>query len=376
MSLFAFIRCRPLLFPASLLTLFAMVGCSGRDEKKAPAAKPTVPVRAVQAVAGKVPVELQLFGTVEAKSTVPVKAQVSGQLRQVHFREGDEVRQGELLFTVDPRPFEVALQQAEAALARDRAAQQQARQQAERYTQLLAQGYVSQQEHDQIQSNSAGLDATLAIDQAAIASARLQLDYCRIIAPLSGRTGSLSVHPGALVKANDGDALVVIHQLQPINVSFTAPERDFERIRAARARGKLEVQAGDGGLSRGTLDFVDNAVDTATGTIRLKATFANSDRRLWPGAFVRIVIQLGAAQEALVAPAGAVQVGQQGSYVYVVGADGTVSVRPVKAGTEWQGMTAIEEGLVAGETIVVDGQSRLYPGARVTTETPAAPKKP
>jgi len=357
------------------MTLVAVFGCSGRDDK-APAPKPTVPVRTVLVALGKVPVELQLFGTVEAKSTVPVKAQVSGQLQQVHFREGDEVRQGELLFTVDPRPFEVALQQAEAALARDRAAQQQARQQAERYTQLLAQGYVSQQEHDQIQSNSAGLDATLAIDQAAIASARLQLDYCRIIAPLSGRTGSLSVHPGALVKANDGDALVVIHQLQPINVTFTAPERDFERIRAARARGKLEVQAGDAGLSRGTLDFVDNAVDTMTGTIRLKATFANSDRRLWPGAFVRIVIQLGAAQEALVVPAGAVQVGQQGSYLYVVGADGTVSVRPLKAGTEWQGMTAIDEGLVAGETIVVEGQSRLYPGARVTTETPAAPKKP
>jgi len=374
MSMFTLRCCHRLLLAAGLLSLAGISGCSGRDDK-APVAKPPVPVRTVLAAVGKVPVELQLFGTVEAKATVPVKAQVSGQLRQVHFREGDEVRQGELLFTIDPRPFELALQQAEAALARDRAAQQQARQQAERYAQLLAQGYVSQQEHDQIQSSFAGLDAVLAIDQAAIASARLQLDYCRIVAPLSGRTGSLSVHPGALIKANDGDALVVIHQLQPINVTFTAPEREFDRIRAARAKGKLEVQAGDAGLSRGTLDFIDNAVDTATGTIRLKATFANSDRRLWPGAFVRVVIQLGAAQELLVVPSGAVQVGQQGSYLYVVGADAAVSVRPVKAGTEWQGVTAIEEGLVAGETVVVDGQSRLYPGAKVTTATPAAPKK-
>lgn len=375
MLLFAFIRCRPLLLPASLLTLFVMTGCADRDEKKAPASKPPVPVRTVQAVTGKVPVELQLFGTVEAKATVPVKAQVSGQLQQVHFREGDEVRQGALLFTLDPKPFELALQQAEAALARDRAAQQQARQQAERYAQLLAQGYVSQQEHDQILSNSASLDAVLAIHQAAIASARLQLAYSRIRAPLTGRTGSLSAHAGALIKDNADEALVVIHQLQPINVTFTAPERDFERIRAARAKGKLEVQAGDGGLSRGTLDFVDNAVDTATGTIRLKATFANSDRRLWPGAFVRVVVQLGAAQEALVVPTACVQIGQQGSYVYVVGADGTASVRPVKAGTEWQGLTAIESGLVAGETVVVDGQLRLYPGARVTIEAPAVLKK-
>ncbi len=375
MSLIAFIRCCPLLLPASFLTLFAMTGCSDRDEKKAPAAKPTVPVRTTVAVTAKVPVELQLFGTVEAKATGPGKAQVSGQLQQVHFREGDEVRHGALLFTLDPKPFELALQQAEAALARDRAAQLQARQQAERYAQLLTQGYVSQQEHDQIQSSSAGLDAVLAINQAAIANARLQLDYCRIRAPLSGRTGSLLAHPGALVKANADEALVVIHQLQPINVSFTAPERDFERIRGARTKGKLEVQAGDAGLSRGTLDFVDNAVDTATGTIRLKATFANSDRRLWPGAFVRVVVQIGAAQEALVVPTAALQIGQQGSYVYVIGTDGSASVRPVKAGTEWQGLTVIEGGLVAGESVVVDGQLRLYPGAKVTTDAAAPPKK-
>lgn len=375
MSIFRFIRYRRLLLPASIFALLAMAGCSDRDEKKAPAAKPPVPVRTVQAVVGKVPVELQLFGTVEAKATVAVKAQVSGQLQQVHFREGEDVRQGDLLFTLDPRPFELALQQAEAALVRDRAAQQQARQQAERYAQLLAQGYVSQQEHDQIQSNSAGLDAVLAIDQAAIASARLQLAYCRIRAPLTGRTGSLSAHAGALVKANADEALVVIHQLQPINVTLTAPERDFERIRTARAKGKVAVLAGDNGLSRGTLDFVDNAVDTTTGTIRLKATFANSDRQLWPGAFVRVVVELGAAQEALVVPTACVQIGQQGSYVYVIAADGTASVRPVKAGTEWQGLTAIEAGLVAGETVVVDGQLRLYPGAKVTTDTAEPAKK-
>lgn len=356
----------------ALLSLLLLAGCSDGEKKaSAPAGgKPPVPVRLGTVERHNVPVELQAFGSVEAKASVPVKARVAGQVRQVHFREGQEVARGELLFTIDPQPFELALQQAEAALARDLAQQRTVRDKAERYRQLLAQGFISRQEHDQVQGDAAALDAVLRLDRAAVDSARLQLDYCRIRSPLAGRTGSQLVHPGALVKANEGEALVVIHQLAPISVSFTVPEPQLATLRQALAARRLEVAAsidGDGAPpEHGTLDFIDNAVDAATGTIRLKATFANTERRLWPGQFVRVGLTVANLENALTVPAAAVQTGQKGPYLFVV-VDGSAELRPVQTGPTWQGMTVISEGVKAGDTVVTDGQMRLYPGARVAS---------
>lgn len=351
--------------------LIAVAACSRQSDKpKAPAGKAPVPVKLAVAELRTVPLELQAFGTVEAKETVPVQARVAGQLRQVHFREGDEVRKGDLLFSIDPQPFELAVQQAEAVLARDRAQQQTVRQKAERYRQLLEQGFVSRQEYDQVASDAASLDAVLGVDRAALDTARLQLDYCRIRAPLSGRTGALQTHVGSLVKANDGDRLVVIHRLQPINVRFTVPERELAAVRHATAGQTLTVRAlpeETGAVAEaGTLEFIDNTVDAATATILLKASFANAERRLWPGQFVRVGLTVATLQAVVTVPAAAVQTGQQGPYLFVV-IDGQAELRPVTTGPSWQGLTVISTGVKAGESVVTDGQMRLYPGAKVST---------
>lgn len=362
------------------LLLFVIVACSRQEQKTAPPAKPPVPVTLGTATLRSVPLELTAFGTVEARSTVAIKSKVSGDLLKVHIREGDEVRQGDLLFTIDPRPFELAVQQAAAVLNRDRIQAANAKQKAERYRQLLDGKYVSPQEYEQLATEAEALASVVGVDQAALDHARLQLDYCRIRAPLAGRTGRVTVDPGSLVKGNDGEALVTIHQLAPIDVVFSLPEKELPRLHQMQGDKALLVSAlldkGTGLSEPGVLDFIDNSVDPATGTVRVKATFANAGRRLWPGAFVRVVLQLGPPRQLLAVPSGAVQIGQQGSYVYVVGADHSATVRPVQVGSEWQGMTVIVAGLTAGEAIVVDGQSRLYPGAKVATVPPAAPPKP
>lgn len=367
------LKCLPIL---ALSILFC--ACSNDGERKAGAGRAPLPVTVAKAKLSTVPLQLKLFGTVEAKAAVPVKARVSGQLLRVYFREGDEVGKGAPLFAIDPRPFELAVQQAEAAYACDRAQQLQARQQQERFGKLLSQGFVSQSEYDQVLSSADALDAVLASDQAAIAAARLQLDYCTIRAPLAGRTGSLLADPGVLVKADDVP-LVVIHQLQPIDVTFAAPEKSFAALQQALRRNRLQVtalvdDAAHSAAEQGTLDFVDNAVDSATGTIRLKATFANTARRLWPGAFVRVSVDLGALVDVVTVPAAAVQSGQGGEFLFVVRDDGKVEQRPVRTGTSHDGLVVIDAGLTAGETVVTDGQMRLFPGAQVKpVEASAAP---
>lgn len=369
---------RPLLL-VLLLLLPLLTSCSRKEEKAAPVAKPPVPVTLGVVALKRVPVELTAFGTVEARSTVAVKSRVSGELIKVHIREGDEVRQGDLLFTIDSRPFELAVKQAEAVLARDRIQAANARLKAERYRQLLEGKFVSPQEYEQLATEADAFTSLVGVDQAALDNARLQLDYCRIRAPLAGRTGRVAVDPGTLVKGTDGDTLVTIHQLAPVDVVFSIPDRQLMRLQQAQGKAPVVVSAipdkSSGEAESGVVDFIDNSVDATTGTVRVKATFANNDRHLWPGSFVRVILQIGAAQEVLTVPSAAVQIGQKGSYVYGVAADGSASVRPVKAGIEWQGMTVIESGLSAGDSIVVDGQSRLYPGAKVSTTSPPEPKK-
>lgn len=363
----------------SLPCLFA--GCSGGDKADAsaggqqkPAAPPPVPVTVGTVVKKTVPVQIEAVGKVEPLSSVDVLARVGGQLTGVHFTEGQEVRKGQLLFTIDPRPYQATLAQAQAALARDKAQAANSAADLKRYGDLVRKEYVTREQYDQIAANSASQSATVQADQAAVEAARLQLSYCRIYAPLTGRTGSLLVHQGNLVKANDTQPLVVIHQIQPIYVSFAVPQAnlpDISRYRSDSAGGRLAVETAPGergeAAQQGTLTFVDNQIDPTTGTILLKATFPNAGRSLWPGQFTKVRLVLS-REEAVVVPSQAVQTGQQGQYVYVVKGDQTVESRPVQVARTVGGDAVVASGLAPGETVVTDGQLRLAPGAKVTTK--------
>ena len=332
---------------------------------------PAAPVTTATAHQKTVPVELQAIGNVEAYSTVSVKSQVEGQLERVYFREGQDVKQGDMLFSIDPRPFQTALQQAEANLARDAAQARLARAQAERYTKLVEQGIVSRDQYDQFRTSSEAMDAVLRADKAAAENAKIQLGYCAIRSPVDGRTGSLMIHEGNLIKANDV-AMVVINQITPIYVNFSVPEKYLSEIKQRMAvGGKLAVAASPPGDEthphEGVLTFVDNSVDTATGTIRLKGTFGNQDKRLWPGQFVNVKLRLASQPDAIVVPSPAVQTSQQGQFVFVI-KDNTASARPVAVGRSLDGETVIERGLSAGEVVVTDGQLRLAPGVKVVTK--------
>ena len=353
-----------------VLLLFAftlsVVGCSNKQAAAPPPAP--VPVRVARVTLKTVPVELRAIGTVEALSTVSIKSKVAGELTAVHFREGQDVRKGELLFEIDRQPFEVALHQVEAALARDQARLSNARTQAARYAKLFEEGVASREQADQTRADLESLEATVRADQAAVEKARLDLSYCSIASPVDGRTGSLLVNEGNLVKANDDPALIVLNQLTPIYVSFAVPEQYLAAIRRFLAAGRLpisvnitEAQPSESGL----LTFVDNAVDSATGTIRLKGTFANPARRLWPGQFVNVVLRLSEQANAVVVPSEALQTGQSGQFVYVVKDENVVASRPVSTGRSVQGITIIEKGLAPGEVVVTDGQLRLVSGAKI-----------
>lgn len=347
--------------------LLAAGGCARSPAP--PAAPAAVPVKVAAVQQKTVPVEVNGIGTVEAYSTVSIKAQVSGILTAVHFRQGQDVHKGDLLFSIDHRPFEAALQQAEANLARDGAQAENARAQARRYARLLEEGVAAREQADQYQAAAQAQEAAVRADQAAVENAKIALQYCTIYSPLDGRTGALMVYPGNLVKANDVPVLVVINQLTPIYVNFTLPEQYLAPVKKFMATRTLKVKASipddSGPPEPGTVTFVDNAVDSTTGTIHLKATCANPQRRLWPGQFVNVVLTLTEQPNAIVVPEQAVQAGQAGSYVFVVKADSTVESRPVVAGQTLAGETIIEQGLRAGETVVTDGQLRLVPGSKV-----------
>ncbi len=381
-----------------LFLLVLTVSCS-RDRANMSGSQPMIPVLAASVVSKTIPVEIAVIGNVEAYSTVSVKAQVDGALTRVHFKEGQDIRQKDLLFTIDPRPFDAALKQVEANLAkdtallrqfeanlaRDQAQAKNAEVQARRYADLYTEGVVARELSDQFHTSAEALDATLRADRAAIDNANaaiqadkaarenalLQLAYCSISSPMDGRTGNLIVHQGNVVKANDLP-LVTINQVQPIYVTFTVPEQNLPDIKRAMAVRTLEVKAvvpkDEGAPERGRLTFLDNTVDTATGTIRLKGTFTNQNKRLWPGQFVNVVLILSTRPNAVVVPSRAVQTGQSGQFVFVIKPDSTVEIRPVVIGSSIQGEIIIERGLNPGEAVVTDGQLRLVPGAKVTVK--------
>ncbi len=299
------------------------------------------------------------------------------RLESIHFNEGQDVHKGDLLFLIDRKPFEAALEQAQANMARDKATAVNARAEASRYSNLFSQGVISREQTDQATSNADAAEAAVKADQAAVDAAKLNLDYCTIKSPIDGRTGSYQVKPGNLVKANDVPVLIVINQVTPIYLDFSVPEQYLADIKKYMTQSSLHVQAtipnDPGGVETGTVTFVDNTVDNTTGTIRLKATFANVQRRLWPGQYVNTVLTLTAIANATVVPSQALQTGQNGQFVFVIREDGTAESRPVATSRTLGGFTVIEKGVQAGETIVTDGQLRLIPGAKVSILPGAAP---
>lgn len=355
-----------------------------------------VPVLVAKASQKNVPVEVQVIGNVEAYSTISVKAQVTGQLTNVYFHEGDFVKKDALLFTIDPRPLEAALNQsqanlakdeaslgqAQANLARDRAQARYAESQATRYQQLYDQKIISKDQAEQLRSNAdavaqavqadlatiESMKASIGASKAAVENARVQLGYTKIYSPITGRTGNLTVKQGNVVMANNME-LMTINEIEPIYVTFAVPESQLTAIKTYMAQGKLPVRAkpqdDDSAEETGTLTFVDNTVDVTTGTIKLKGTFPNVDHKLWPGQFVRVTLKLTTQRDAITVPNEAVQTGQSGSFVYVVKDDRSVESRPVKVGARVENDMVIDSGLEAGETVVTEGQLRLAPGSHV-----------
>ena len=345
-------------------------GCGdGRQQRRA---QPAVPVTAAKVVQKTVPVTFRAIGHVEAIATVAVKARIGGELQKAWFTEGQNVEKGSTLFTIDPRQYEAALRLAEAQLAKDGALLEKADADIKRYEGLVKQDFVTKEQYDQIIATAASLRASVAADQANVDNARLQLAYCTITTPVEGRTGNLNVKVGNLVKADDATPLVTINQIRPIFATFSVPAQllpQLSRHDGNRITVAASLPQNSGAPEQGTLTFVDNAVDTSTSTILLKATFANQDERLWPGQFVDIVVTLGDELNRIVAPAPAVQTSQQGQFVFVVKDDQTVELRSVKVDRMDETDAVIDSGLTAGETVVTDGQLRLVPGAKVEVKT-------
>ena len=362
-----------------LLTAIIAANCS-RASTPVQAARTSADDNAVLVTVAPVvkkamPLEIRVIGTAEAESTVAVHAQVTGAITSVNFTEGDDVQEGQVLFTLDRRPLEATLQQVQANLARDLAQAEDARTQASRYQTLAGRGLVSGQEVQAKSTAAAALDATVQADRAAVENATVQLDYATIKAPIAGRTGALIVHPGNLVRANDATPLVVINRIAPINVSFGIPEGQLPAFKRYLAERTLRVEANAPSEtipSMGNITFTDNTVDPTTGTIKVKGSFANQDRRLWPGQFVNVVVTLKTDPAAVVVPTAAIQAGQQGDFAFVVKPDQTVDLRTVTvdrtAGTE----SVVKDGLKPGETVITDGQLRLVAGSRIKVKSDAA----
>lgn len=319
-----------------------------------------------------VPIQIHAIGTIEAYSTVSIRAQIDGKIAEIHFKEGQDVKKGDLLVTIDPRPLEAALHQAQANLARDRAQLAQADNDEKRYQYLLTQGVGSREQYDQAHATAQALRATVMADQAAEQTAKINLGYTEIRSPIDGRTGNLMLHPGNLVKANDSaSTIVVINQINPIYVDFNVPEKDLDEVRRNMSGHQLavlvqprsrEVQAAS---ESGTLNFIDNTVNPDTGTFELKGLLPNATERLWPGQFVNVTLTLSEIPDTILVPSQAVQTGQNGAFVFVVERDMSAKTRPVVVGASLDGQTVIKSGLKAGETVVTDGQLRLFPGAKV-----------
>jgi multidrug efflux system membrane fusion protein len=378
-------RCSLVLVSAALAASLAASACSGGEAVSTtppsgrgggagggPGAA-AVPVATALVAEKAIPLEIGIIGTVEAYQTVAVRAQLTGELTSVNFKEGDDVKKGQALFTLDRRPLEAALLQARANLQRDTAQAANAKAQAQRYLDLAARGIATKEQVDTATTAADALDATLGADRAAIDNAEVQLQYATISAPLAGRTGALMVHAGNLVRANDTTPLVIINQVSPIYVTFGVPEARLPELKQYMARGTVKVAARApndvAAPSDGHIAFVDNTVDAMTGTIKIKGTFPNEARHLWPGQFVNVAVTLTTDQHAVVVPTTAVQAGQQGQYVFVVKPDQTVELRNVQVARTADAESVIRQGLKPGETVVTDGQLRLVAGSRVSIKS-------
>jgi multidrug efflux system membrane fusion protein len=340
-------------------------GTRADPQKSAPA----VPVTTAPVLLKTVPVRLYAIGNVEPYTTVAVKARVDGQLVSVHFKEGDEVRQGAVLFEIDARPFAANLKQAQANLLKDKALFDRANEQEKRYKDLLAKNFISPDAYEQVRTNAATAAATVSADEAAIESTRLSLEYCTIRAPVTGYVGRIQIQQGNLVKANDTNPMVTINQVVPIYTTFSVPEQNIADVRGFLANGELKVAASFANSARapitGKLSFIDNTADATTGTIKLKAEFPNADKALWPGQFVNVVLTLHEQKDAIVTPSAAVQSGPTGQYVFVVKPDSTVELRNIKIARAEGDETVVASGLQAGDQVVTVGQLRLAPGTKV-----------
>ena len=330
---------------------------------------PAVPVTTAPVLLKTVPVRLYAIGNVEPYTTVAVKARVDGQLVSVHFKEGDEVRQGAILFEIDPRPFAASLKQAQANLLKDKALLDRANEQEKRYKDLLAKNFISADAYEQVRTNAETAAATTAADEAAIDNAKLSLEYCTIRSPVTGYAGRIQIQQGNLVKANDAGAMLTVNQVVPIYTTFSVPEQNIADFRQYLAAGELKVTASFANSAHppiaGRLSFIDNSADATTGTIKLRAEFPNTDKALWPGQFVNVVLTLHEQKDAVVAPSAAVQSGPTGQYVFVVKPDSTVELRNITIARAEGDDSVVASGLQAGDQVVTVGQLRLAPGTKV-----------
>jgi multidrug efflux system membrane fusion protein len=354
--------------------IFIAAGCVKKTEK--PKVRPPALVATVAASQQDVPVQLKAIGTMEASESVTIRTQISGELTKVAFREGQDVLKGSLLFQLDPRTYQALIRKAEATLSRDRVIHANARKDYERYSQLVKEGIVTHEQADGYRTKAESAATDIDADQAALDNAREQLAYCTITSPISGCLGVLAVDRGNVVKAND-TVLVTINKLTPIHASFTIPEKDLVELKRRMATGKVFVEAevpGSAGIKeKGVISFFDNTIDPATGTIRIKASFENPKRLLWPGQFVNLSITLSVIEKAVVVPSQAVQTGQKGQFVFVVTKDTMAEIRSVVTGPVVNALTVIEKGLQPGEQVVVDGQMRVVPGGKVDIRQPDKP---
>jgi multidrug efflux system membrane fusion protein len=358
-------------------TVFFIVQANRGSRAETQKSTPAVPVTTAVVVSKTVPVRLYAIGNVEPYTTVAVKARVDGQLVSVHFKEGDEVRKGSVLFEIDPRPFAASLKQAQANLLKDKALLDRASQQEKRYKDLLGKNFISPDAYEQVRTNAETAAATVSADEAAIENSKLSLEYCTIRSPVTGYAGRIQIQQGNLVKANDTNPMVTINQVVPIYTSFSVPEQNIADVRRYQADGELKVAASFANSVHppvaGRLSFVDNAADATTGTIKLKAEFPNTDKALWPGQFVNVVLTLHEQKDAIVTPSAAVQSGPTGEYVFVVKPDSTVELRNIKIARAEGEDTVVASGLQAGDQVVIIGQLRLAPGTKVNVGKAAQP---
>jgi len=362
-----------------LALMFLLAGCANKQTAQAASpgsGRPPAPVVVSTVEQRDVPVQITAIGNVEAYQTVQIRSQVNGQIEKIYFKEGEDVRKGQLLYSLDKRPFQAALEQAQGMLKRDEAQAANSKLQAARYTDLEKQGVISLEQADLQRTQDSSNSAAVYADNAAVDAAKVQLQYTDIYAPIDARTGALMINVGNLVKANDTPFLVQLNQITPIYVTFTVPEARLAEVRQFVAKG-LKVLAypkgQPGNPVEGLLTFIDNGVDPQTGTVKLKATFQNKDKRLWPGEFVNVVLNLSMVKNAITVPTKAIQSGQQGDYVFVVTKDGTADPRQVTTAGTYQNLTLVKSGLNSGDTVIVDGQLRVAPNGKVTIQSSLPP---